>query len=1119
MSWLPGNLSQSVSGRLSQISGQISGQLKDILSDTTDDVVDPNTELKVVSDKLKENERRCDLLKMECDRWQEESNELNLKCKTLEAQLDQRNNEYRSQIMQKDSQINELRKQVNNLQEIKNNETFDVSTNYQKSALMEEFEELMPPSPSELNDFIHLQREMKRLNEDNTHLRSENKQLISKLKKFENKKSDLVESTSGSVVSNQQKIEYESTIEDLKQEILKLKNRLETDKDNHQQEIIGIQNSYANKTEKQLKEKQNEIEISRIKLEELQAKFDEKQKEFDDLKTSNKISSNKSDDGWCLNGDEINFDSLDKMEVNDLKKRLNEKDSELIDLKNQIEMFENDLEQANSLISRLKAASKSSKSTSEDQQKEEIENLKKKLEESHEKHEKQLKELESQDKLIDELQLELKQHKQTLQQEKLMQMQEQKQERQELAKLKMENTELKIKLDEKLSEIKLLGDQINDLNTNVNSLKSTDSSLFNELKQKTEEFMKRLDVASDEIASLKSENERLVEQRKQFEFVLDEKGRESYQLKNDIQKHLQHISAQSRAIEKLQEELKVFTDREANKEPLEKDTSNLLSLEEEFNQLKQQYNQIYSYLEQKQAESLSYYNEIQRLNAILSELNNELLNTKSVNENLNEQYDNLVKECQLEQKMVDDLNQQIEELNKTFLSVGMRNNFRQEALDVNVSIQEAKVSTSEIEIQTDLDEADLVINKTDDEQLAFKKEEENEEINLLKQEQERLVRQSKHDYENYQSELSILKKQNEDLVSQILLDTKKEEDNEHIDNDSPVSKEIELKKEIDEIRLKLSETTNYYEGILIEQNENFKETLLNEEKLQTNLSKELAELRAHLAEMTDNYNREMVQAEEREKKILLALNNAEEMLQKQNADLENLKRELEFHKTNNSKWDETKQYYENQVNSLNEQFMQRIASEEQQQMRLNKELERLREHLVEMSDSYNREAIEAEEREKQLRLRLNDAQQALQKQGANLESSSKELEYKLESLNQINLDLKNEKEKLSEKLKQTEENLNHQVKVTKNLELVLERLQNDKESMHSTEITRYQHTIKEQAASIHSLQSEAQSYKAQIENLKSSLDSANIFMEELERKDEILNQSYQAQIATKDAIR
>jgi hypothetical protein len=45
-------------------------------------------------------------------------------------------------------------------------------------------------------------------------------------------------------------------------------------------------------------------------------------------------------------------------------------------------------------------------------------------------------------------------------------------------------------------------------------------------------------------------------QRKQFEFVLDEKTRESSQLKADIQKHLQHIGAQSKAIDKLQEELK-----------------------------------------------------------------------------------------------------------------------------------------------------------------------------------------------------------------------------------------------------------------------------------------------------------------------------------------------------------------------------------------------------------------------------------------------------------------------------------------------------------------------------------------------------------------------------------
>ena len=69
----------------------------------------------------------------------------------------------------------------------------------------------------------------------------------------------------------------EITIENLKQELFVLKERLNTDKDKHQEEIIAIQNNYASKVDKQLKEKQNEVEISRIKLEEIQAKLDEKQ--------------------------------------------------------------------------------------------------------------------------------------------------------------------------------------------------------------------------------------------------------------------------------------------------------------------------------------------------------------------------------------------------------------------------------------------------------------------------------------------------------------------------------------------------------------------------------------------------------------------------------------------------------------------------------------------------------------------------------------------------------------------------------------------------------------------------------------------------------------------------
>jgi hypothetical protein len=51
---------------------------------------------------LKEKEKHIETLNMECARWQEESNELTLKCKTYEAQLEQRQIEFRQQLLLKE---------------------------------------------------------------------------------------------------------------------------------------------------------------------------------------------------------------------------------------------------------------------------------------------------------------------------------------------------------------------------------------------------------------------------------------------------------------------------------------------------------------------------------------------------------------------------------------------------------------------------------------------------------------------------------------------------------------------------------------------------------------------------------------------------------------------------------------------------------------------------------------------------------------------------------------------------------------------------------------------------------------------------------------------------------
>ncbi len=63
---------------------------------------DPVTELKAVNEKLKEADRQILLLKTECTRWQDESNELNVKCQTYEAQLNQKCDEFKKIISEKD---------------------------------------------------------------------------------------------------------------------------------------------------------------------------------------------------------------------------------------------------------------------------------------------------------------------------------------------------------------------------------------------------------------------------------------------------------------------------------------------------------------------------------------------------------------------------------------------------------------------------------------------------------------------------------------------------------------------------------------------------------------------------------------------------------------------------------------------------------------------------------------------------------------------------------------------------------------------------------------------------------------------------------------------------------
>ncbi len=110
-------------------------------------------------------------------------------------------------------------------------------------------------------------------------------------------------------------------------------------------------------------------------------------------------------------------------------------------------------------------------------------------------------------------------------------------------------------------------------------------------------------------------------------------------------------------------------------------------------------------------------------------------------------------------------------------------------------------------------------------------------------------------------------------------------------------------------------------------------------------------------------------------------------------------------------------------------------------------------------------------------MEIAEAEKRLQESGISLESSSKELEERMEWVTEQNQQLKRDNERLNEELKKSEASVAHQIKVTKNLELVLDRLQNDQNNQNSLEIKEYQRTIKDQSVQIFNLQREIKSHQ------------------------------------------
>lgn len=140
---------------------------------------------------------------------------------------------------------------------------------------------------NEFSDYIQLQKEIKRLNQDNEHFMSENRQMLARIKQLENKAESSEADKTGEATAQDM---MANSIRDLNEQIGELQRRLEAEKDRGQEAVVAIQQSY--------KDKARELSEENAALKQQLAQLQAAHADNIDIK----ISSSKSDDGWQING-------------------------------------------------------------------------------------------------------------------------------------------------------------------------------------------------------------------------------------------------------------------------------------------------------------------------------------------------------------------------------------------------------------------------------------------------------------------------------------------------------------------------------------------------------------------------------------------------------------------------------------------------------------------------------------------------------------------------------------------------------------------------------------------------------------------------------------------------
>ncbi|KAK9533993.1 hypothetical protein VZT92_009070 [Zoarces viviparus] len=183
--------------------------------------------------------------------------------------------------------------------------------------------------------------------------------------------------------------------------------------------------------------------------------------------------------------------------------------------------------------------------------------------------------------------------------------------------------------------------------------------------------------------------------------------------------------------------------------------------------------------------------------------------------------------------------------------------------------------------------------------------------------------------------------------------------------------------------------------------------------------------------------------------------------------------------------------------------LQHMRDKEQ---RLNLELERLRNHLLEIEDSYTREALAAEDRETELRRRVALLDNKLATSSSAVENASQQASMQVESLQEQLTGVVKQRDEALIRLRTSQEQVNQYAVSLSNLQMVLEQFQQEEKAMYSQELDRHKMEKDEWKRKAVRLEDQASSLQINLDEANAALESASRLTDQLDLKEEQLDE-------------